>query len=267
MSKPIKEQLTDKFGAVKGEGKIRSENIREILSDAATQTVSELKEGTAQMRAILKDAISSAMTELKDSSSEIPDKITNSIENAIEESTRYRQEAIASLQAKIHDIQAQVDEKQRELDMDFQDTIIDIKATEIEENSHLNSAIDRAVDNVKHRQETSALKQQYLNLKFQLDNLDAKLAERYGDRYHEVKQQLEHVKTLYDRAKTEAEASGTTLVQSKQVEVEHKLSKFAATVAIAEREVKQYLQELWKNKDKAKAKAKDIDPNPTDIDR
>jgi hypothetical protein len=248
MSKPIKDRITDNLEQAKGEGKLRSENIRGLLSDAASLTVSELKEGTEQMRAILKDAIAAVIAELKDSGSEIPEKITTSIEGAIEESTRYRQEAIASLQAKMHEIQAQVDEKQRQLDMDFKDTIVDIKATEIDDSKHLDSAIDKAVNNVKERKESEFLKQKYLDLKFELARLDANLMARYGDRYTEVKQQLDNVKVLYDRAKGEAETSGLTPIQAKQTEIERKLSKFASAVAITEYEIKQYLQELWKNK-------------------
>jgi hypothetical protein len=248
MSKPIKERIADNLEKVKGEGKLRSENIRELLTDAASLTVSELKEGSRQMRTILKDAIATIAADIKDTSSEIPDKVTNSIEGAIEDSTRYSQEAIASLQAKIHEIQHQIDERQREIDMDLQDTIVDIKATEIDESSQLNSAIDKAANNVKERKESELLKQQYLNLKFQLANLDNKLSARYGDRYADVKHQLDNIKTIYDRAKVEAEASGVTPVQAKQTEIERKLSKFASAVAITEHEIKQYLQELWKNK-------------------
>ncbi len=248
MSKPIKDRITENLEQAKGEGKLRSENIRELLTDAASLTVAELKEGTAHMREILKDAIAAVVTEIKDTGSEIPEKITTSIESAIEESTRYRQEAIAKLQAKMHEIQAQVEEKQRQLDVDVRDTIIDIKATEIEEDSQLNSTIDEAVNKIKERKELELLKQQYLNLKFQLANLDSQLADRYGDRYAEVKQQLDNIKTLYEQAKSEAVASGITPLQSKQAEIERQLSKFASAVAITEHEIKQYLQELWKNK-------------------
>lgn len=248
MSKPIKDRMTDNLEQAKEEGKLRSENIRGLLSDAASLTVSELKEGTEQMRSILKDAISAVIAELKDTGSEIPEKVTASIESAIEESTRYRQEAISSLQAKMHEIQIQVDEKQRQLDRDFNDTIIDIKATELDESKNLDAAIDTAVNNVKERKESEFLKQQYLNLKFELAHLDAKLMARYGDRYTEVKQQLDHIKTLYDRTKGEAQTSGITPVQSKQTEIERKLSKFASAVVITEQEIVHYLQELWKNK-------------------
>jgi hypothetical protein len=248
MSKPIKEHLTENIDKAKGEGKLRSENIRGIVADAASLTAAEIKEGAERMRTIVKDAITSALADVKDTSSEIPEKVTHSIENAIEESTRYRKEAIASLQAKMQEIQAQIDERQRQLDMDIEDTIVDVKATEVDDSSKLNAAIDKAVNNVKEREETTSLKQQYLSLKFQLANLDAKLAERYGNRYSEVKQQLENVKTLYDKAKAEAEASGVTPIQSKQTEIERKLSRFASAAVIAEHEIVKYLQEIWKNK-------------------
>lgn len=248
MSKPINERIADNLEKVKGEGKLRSDNIREVLNDAASLTVSELKEGSRKMRTILKEAIATIAAEIKDTSSEVPEKVTDSIEGAIEDSTRYSQEALASLQTKIHEIQHQIDERQREIDLDLQDALGDIKVTEIEESSQLNSAIDRAVRNVKERKESELLKQQYLNLKFQLANLDTKLSARYGDRYTDVKHQLDRIKTIYDRAKVEAEASGVTPVQAKQTEIERKVSKFASVVAITEHEIKQYLQELWKNK-------------------
>jgi hypothetical protein len=248
MSKPINKRIADNLEQVKGEGKLRSDNIREVLNDAASLTVSELKEGSRQMRTILKEAIATIAADLKNTSSEIPEKVTNSIEGVIEDSTRYSQEAIASLQAKIHEIQHQIDERQREIDPDLHDTLVDIKATDIDKSSQLSSAIDKAVNNVKERREAELLKQQYLNLKFQLANLDTKLSARYGDRYTDVKHQLDNIKTIYDRAKVEAEASGVTPVRAKQTEVERKLSKFASAVAITEHEIKQYLQELWKNK-------------------
>jgi ppGpp synthetase/RelA/SpoT-type nucleotidyltranferase len=109
------------------------------------------REGSRQMRTILKDAIATIAADIKDTSSEIPEKVTNSIEGAIEDSTRYSQEAIASIQAKI---QHQIDERQREILMDLQDTIVDIKATEIDKSSQLSSAIDQAVNNVKERKES-----------------------------------------------------------------------------------------------------------------
>ncbi len=248
MSKPIKEHITNNIDKAKGEGKLRSENIRSIITDAASLTASEIKEGTERMRTIVKDAITAAIADVKDTSSEIPEKVTTSIEHAIEESTRYRKEAIESLQAKMHEIQAQIDERQHQLDRDIEETIVDVKATEVDESSKLNDAIDTAVKNVKERDAVTSLKQQYLDLKFQLANLDAKLASRYGNRYSEVKQQLENVKTLYDRAKAEAEASGVTPVQAKQTEIERKLSRFASAAAIAEHEIVKYIQEIWKNK-------------------
>lgn len=248
MSKPIKEHLNDNLGKAKEEGKLRTENIKSIITDAASLTAAEIKEGTDRMRKLVKEALTSALNDTKDKAAEIPEKVTSSLEDALEESTRVRQEAIASLQAKMHEIQEQIEERQRQMDRDIDETIVDIKATEVDKTPKLNEAIDRAVSNVKERQVTTSLKQQYLDLKFQLANLDAKLAERYGDRYSEVKQQLENVKTIYEKTKAEAKAKGVTPVEAKQTEIERKLSKFASAAAIAEHEIVKYVQELWKNK-------------------
>ena len=134
-------------------------------------------------------------------------------------------------------------------DVQDEETIVDVQATEVEDKSgKLSTAIDKVLTNVKEREVSASLKQQYLDLKFQLANLDAKLATQYGDRYSEVKHQLDRVKTVYDNAKAEAEASGVTPVQSKQTEIERKLSKFASSAVIVEHEIVKYLQELWKNK-------------------
>ena len=248
MSNPIKEHLNENIGRAKEEGQLRAENIRGLLSDVAELTAAEIKEGTERMKAIVKGAIADALGDLKDTSSEIPDRVTNSIEHAIDESTRYRKETIASLQAKMHEIQVQIDQRQHQLDRDIEDSLVDVKTTTAKDSAPLSSALDRVITKVKDRETSASLKQQYLNLKFQLANLDTKLSDRYGHRYAEVKQQLESVKTLYDKSKAEAEANGVTPIQSKQTEIERKLSKFAASAVIVEQEIVKYLQELWKNK-------------------
>ena len=259
MSKPVKDRIADNLDRAKDEGKLRSENIRGLISDATSLTVLELKEGTEQMRSILKNAIFAVIAELKDTSSEIPAKIMTSIEGAVEESTRYRQEAISSLQTKMHDIQAQIEEKQRQIDLDLDDTIVDIKANDINDSRNLDSVIDAAVNNVKQRKESEFIKQQYLNLKFELAHLDKKLLEQYGERYVEVKQQLDSIKGLYDQAKGEAETSGITPIQSKQTEIERQISKFASAIVITEREIVEYLRQLWKNKS--------FDSHPEDVNQ
>jgi hypothetical protein len=246
MSNPVKEKITINLEKAKGEGKIRSEHIREIVKDAVVQTVAELKEGSNEIRLIVKDAIFTVISDLKGSSKETTEKITASIEGAITGSTYQRQQAIAQRQAKLLEDQTLLDQEQQELDREISDVLIDIKATEstdfIDNDAE---AINVAVNTVQERHESGILEEQYHKIKAQLAGLDQKLATRYGDRYAEVKQQWEQAKTWYDQKRTEAETSKTIPLQEKQAEIEHNFGDFGATVARKEHEIKQRVQKLW----------------------
>jgi 7-cyano-7-deazaguanine synthase in queuosine biosynthesis len=248
MSNPVKEKITTNLEKAKGEGKIRSENIREIVKDAVAQTVAELKEGSNEIRLIVKDAISTVISDLKGSGKETTEKITASIEGAITGSTYQRQQAIAQRQAKLLEIQALLDQEQLELDQEISDVLIDIKAAESTDFADNDpEAISTAVNTVKERHESGILEKQYHKIKSQLAGLDQKLAIRYGDRYTEVKQQWEQAKTWYDQKRTEAEASKTIPLHEKQAEIEHNFGDFGATVARKEQEIKHQVQKLWGN--------------------
>ncbi len=250
MPNPVKEKITTNLDRAKAEGKIRAEHIREIVKDAVEQTVAELKEGTGEIRLIVKDAISIVMADLKGSGKENTERITASIEGAIAGSTNQRQQAIAQRRTKLLEIQAQLDEQQEQLDREISEILIDLQVVESTDSIDPNlKVMNLAVSNVQESQESGILQEQYLKLKTQLAILDKKLALRYGDRYNEVKQQWEKAKTWYDQKKTEAEANGTILpLQQKQVEIEHNLGELGSVVARKEQEIKQNLQELWKNK-------------------
>lgn len=97
---------------------------------------------------------------------------------------------------------------------------------------------------VNFRSENTNLQNQYAKLKNQAVNLDANLTERYGDRYVAVKQRLEKGATWYNAATAQAAATGTTVLEQKQAEVENKLSAAGATVAQKEQQVKQQLKAL-----------------------
>jgi hypothetical protein len=246
MSNPVKEKISTNLQKAKGEGRLRAENIREIVKDAVSQTTTELKAGTGEIGVMVKDAIASVIANIRENGKETTEKITASIEGAIEGSTFQRQQAIAQQRSKLLKLQEQIDEQQQQLDREISGALIDIKSSDdIDDDSE---AINSAVTKVQERQEFGILQEQYLKLKSQLASLDQKLAARYGDRYEEVKQQLENAKTWYSQKKTEAEASGTIPLLQKQTEVENNLGDFGSIVARKEQEVKQHLQEFWQNK-------------------
>lgn len=247
MSNLVKEKIKTNLEKAKRQGSIRSEHIREIVKDAVAQTIAELKEGSGEIGLIVKDAVSTVIADFKGGGKEKTENITASIEGAIAGSTHERQQAIAERRVRLLAIQTQLDQQQEELDREASAIMMDIKAVELPDTNP--EEISLAVDTYQERQEVGILQEQYVNLKSQMTNLDRKLADRYGDRYQEIKLQWEKAKTWYDQKKVEAEASGVLPLQQKQAEIETNASEFGSVVARKEEQIKQGLKEIWKSKD------------------
>jgi hypothetical protein len=249
MSNPVKEKIAANLDKVKGEGKVRAENIREIVKDAVIQAVDELKEGGSEIGLIIKDAIATVIADLKGSTKQTTETIADSIVGAIEGSTYQKQQAIAKQRAKLLEIEALLDKQQQDLDAEIGGALVDIKAIEAADSTDVNSdAINSAVNAVQDRQESGMLKDQYLKLKTKMASLDKHLEFRYGDRYGEVKEKWEDVKVWYEQKKTEAETTGTIPLHQKQAEIESNIDDFGSVVARKEKEVKQQLKKLWQDK-------------------
>ena len=243
----VKEKITTNLDKAKSQGKIRAEHIREIVKDAVVQTVAELKEGSGEIGLIVKEAISTVMADLNGSGKEKSENITASIEGAIAGSTHQRQQAIAERRERLLAIQTQLDQQQQELNRESSAIMMDIKAVELPDINP--EEISLAVNTYQERQELGVFKEQYVNLKSQLAGLDEKLLSRYGDRYEEIKQQWEKVKTWYDQKKVESETSGVIPLQQKQAEIEKTLGGLGSVVARKEEEIKQNLKEIWQGQD------------------
>ncbi|MFN5399721.1 MAG: histidine kinase [Pseudanabaena sp.] len=247
MSNLVKEKIKTNLEKAKRQGSIRSEHIREIVKDAVAQTIAELKEGSGEIGLIVKDAVSTVIADFKGGGKEKTENITASIEGAIAGSTHERQQAIAERRVRLLAIQTQLDQQQEELDREASAIMMDIKAVELPDTNP--EEISLAVNTYQERQEVGLLQEQYVNLKSQMTNLDRKLADRYGDRYQEIKLQWEKAKTWYDQKKVEAEASGVLPLQQKQAEIETNAGEFGSVVARKEEQIKQGLKEIWKSKD------------------
>jgi exonuclease VII large subunit len=245
MSNLVKDKIKINLDKAKSQGKIRSEHIREIVKDAVAQTVAELKEGSDEIGSIVKDAISTVIADLQGSREENSEKITASIEGAIAGSIYQRQQAIAERRERLLAIQTQLDEQQEELDRESSAIMTDIKAVGLNSSEE----IKLAVNTYQEHHELGILQEQYIKLKSQMAILDKKLADRYGDRYQEIKQQWEKAKTWYDQKKVEAKASGVIPLQQKQAEIEKNLGELGSVAARKEEQIKQSLKEIWKSKD------------------
>jgi hypothetical protein len=81
--------------------------------------------------------------------------------------------------------------------------------------------------------------------------LDRKLALRYGDRYQQIKQQLdrqlESSKTWYEKTKAEAQATGTVPLDRQHEETDRQFARAGAGAARKEAALKQQLKDLWQN--------------------
>jgi hypothetical protein len=246
MSNLVKGKIKTNLDKAKSQGNIRSEHIREIVTDAVAQTVAELKEGSGEIGLIVKDAISTVIADLQGSGKENSEKITASVEGAIVGSTRQRQQEIAERRVRLLAIQTQLDQQQEELDRQSSAIMMDIKAVELPDSN--SEDINLAINIYQEQHELGIFQEQYIKLQSQLANLDQKLADRYGDRYQEIKQQWEKAKTWYDQKKVEAEASGVISLQQKQVEIENNMGEFGSVVARKEEQIKDGLKEIWKSK-------------------
>ncbi len=249
MSNLVKEKITANLDKAKHQGNLRAEHIREIVKEAVAQTVAELRQGSSEIGLIVKDAISAVIDDLRGSGGEKLEKITASIEGAIAGSTYERQQAIADRRARLMAIQTQLDKQQEELDRESSEIMMNIKAVELPDTNP--QEISLAVNTYQERQEMGTLQLQYINLKTQLGSLDQKLANRYGDRYQDIKQQWENAKAWYDQKKVEAEASGVIPLQQKQADIEHDFGEFGAVVARKEEQLKQNFKAIWEGKNSA----------------
>ncbi|WP_373541952.1 hypothetical protein [Chamaesiphon sp.] len=88
---------------------------------------------------------------------------------------------------------------------------------------------------------------QSARIKTQLAELDRRLALRYGDRYHQFKQQLEGTKVWYDKTRAEAQRSGTIPLEQKQAETDRQAATAGSAAARKEAVIKQQLKDVWQN--------------------
>ncbi|WP_310424926.1 hypothetical protein [Chamaesiphon sp. VAR_48_metabat_135_sub] len=89
------------------------------------------------------------------------------------------------------------------------------------------------------------LQAQSAKLKAQIAEWDRNLALRYGNRYHQIKQQLEGAKTWYTQTKSAAQNSGTIPLEQKQTEAHDRFAEAGAVAARKEAVIKQQLKDLW----------------------
>ncbi len=89
------------------------------------------------------------------------------------------------------------------------------------------------------------LQTQSARIKAKLAELDRSLESRYGDRYYQVKQQLDGTKVLYEKTISEAERTGVIPLEQKQESTSREVAKAGSSAARTEAVLKQRLKDLW----------------------
>jgi hypothetical protein len=91
------------------------------------------------------------------------------------------------------------------------------------------------------------LQAQSTRIKAKFTELDRQLETRYGDRYFQVKRQLDGTKVWYEKTRAEAESTGTIPLEQKTEAATSEFAKAGSSAARQERVIKQQLKELWQS--------------------
>jgi hypothetical protein len=248
MSNSVKERISTDLKKARAEGGLRAERIRDIVKHAVSQAIDEIKAGSSEIRVIVKDAITATIENTDPKPEEMEEHVSASIEGAIEGVHDSKREVITAAQTAIDEMQAQLVEEEQQLESDIDSALVAIETSNEHPSSDFKSVLRSAIHNIRERQGFAFLEQQYVRLREQLDILDSRLAERYGDNYAQVKQRLETAKsnaqTWYDQNRSRVEAGEPNPVERKQVEFERKFSQAGTTIAHKEREIKQRVKEF-----------------------
>ncbi len=253
MTNTVKERIAADLQKAKDEGGLRADRIKGIVQTAVALAVTELKGGSGELRGIVQDAIAAVVETLGDRTKDAKEEVTATVEGVVDGMSRLQREAIAVTQAKVDQLQAELEDQEQMLDAEVGGALATIEssfdAADAETTPRLRSMVESAIHAIKERDEFSSLRQQYAKLQAKLEVLEANLAVRYGDRYEDAKQHLDNAKVWYVKTRGEAQVSGPTALETKQVEVETKMGE--AGVALAHKEeqvkaqIKQSLKELW----------------------
>lgn len=250
----MKDQIAADLQKAKEAGGARVEKIRQIFRDAFSQSLTELKEGGNEIGSIAKTSTSTL------------------IENLQNQPKATAPEAPIPVEVKIETDEEPVDGADSAAEAVVIAELVETESTAVPGPESVSKTVDgqsdaeaqqpeaadqplhqvlfhRAVELLKERGIYTKLEQQWLDFKQQLDQLDTKLDEQFGERYTVIKQDfrkdMQTAKEWYDKTRTNASNTGTFWVDQKQAELEVKAGEAGATLAQKEEKIKHLLKELW----------------------
>ncbi len=250
MATAVKERINTNFQKAKEEGTLRADRIREIVKEAVTLSVDELKSGSSEIRTVAADAIAAVIDLVKDKGQAAKADVAASVEGVIEGIKASRQTSLDHTQGQVEQLQTQLDQEVQQLNSDVETALVAIETTAqtSDASPDFKALFASLIEAIKETRQFAGLQEQYAKLRGQLHHLDGKLAERYGDRYEQVKHQLEKywetAKVWYEKTRTEVKTGSVDPVTKFQTEFSDRFAKAGTNAAKAEQGAKAKIGEL-----------------------
>lgn len=203
MATVMQEKITADLQKAKVEGGLRAEKIREIFKAAVAQSIAEVKGGSSEVHAIAKDSMASVIDILNETGNNTQAEVNASVEGIVE-----------GIQDSNHNA------------ADIGGALAEIEASGNQTSADMQSLMAAVLNAVKRTQQYALFVERYAEVKTRLNSVDAQLAEKYGDRYQQLKQQLEKfwalAKVWFGKAK--ATVTAPDPVQRMQIELGAKMA-------------------------------------------
>lgn len=246
----MKDQIAADLQKAKEVSGARVERIRQIFRDALNQSVAELKEGGSEIGSIAKTTLKVTLQDqsrpTNQDAVQRPIPVEVIIETEDETDDEMAQDAVHETSAVQADDVIAPTVELTEIQVVQPDGS---ESSEVPQSGALQSLLNRMVDLLKKEGVYDKVEQQWGEFRTQLENLDAKLDEQWGNRYITFKQDLRKdargAKDWYSKTKESATSEGKFWVDEKQAELEMKAGEAGATLAQKEAKIKQLLKELW----------------------
>lgn len=242
MATEVKERIAADLQKAKQEGGLRTDRIREIVKQAVSQAVDEIKEGSGEIRTIAKDAIAAVIESVKEKGQEAKAEMAASVEGVVDGIRESRQSTIAKTQTQMEQLQTELDAQTQQIETEVDGALVAIATEAKQSSTEVHTLIEKIIATLRESKQFTIVQEQYAKLRSQLAVLDERLAERYGDRYDQVKHQLEkyweNAKVWYEKNRTEVAAGKADPVAKTQVELGEKFAQAGSFVANKEQEIK-----------------------------
>jgi uncharacterized protein YukE len=229
----IKERIAQDLSQVKETGGARTKRIREIVQVAVTEAVNEIKDGSGEIRNIASYAVTAVIENFKTKGQQAKDEAMAAMEGVI-----------AGVKDSHTKQQASQPIGEQQIFEAIDGALVAVESTQQKVPRNRIVALLLAAFNALRSKLSVNFQKDYVSLKELLANWDGKLAEKYGDRYSQIKQRWEAAQSSYNATKTKIANGEPSPVDEYQTEADKKAAKAGATVAQTEHVIRKQLKTI-----------------------